>query len=116
MTPTPANPPTTVDHLADSVSKLGIGTAYGEPIDIGGTKVTPVALTWFGFGAGSENDAGESSAGGGGGGASIPIGVYQPGPDGPAFRPNLIALLAVSIPVLWVGGRALTSIIKALKK
>ena len=108
MTPTPANPPTTVDHLADSVSKLGIGTAYGEPIDIGGTKVTPVALTWFGFGAGSENDEGESSAGGGG--------VYQPGPDGPVFKPNLIALLAVSIPVLWVGGRAFTSIIKALKK
>ena len=115
MTPTPANPPTTVDHLADSVSKLGIGTAYGEPIDIGGTKVTPVALTWFGFGAGPESGA-ESATAGGGGGASIPIGVYQPGPDGPVFKPNLIALLAVSIPVLWVGGRAFTSIIKALKK
>ncbi|QOD92762.1 hypothetical protein [Chryseoglobus sp. 28M-23] len=115
MTPTPSTAPSTVDHLADSVSKLGIGTAYGDPVDIGGTKVTPVAVTWFGFGAGPEND-GDAATAGGGGGASIPIGVYQPGVDGPAFKPNLIALLAVSIPVLWVGGRALTSIIKALKK
>jgi len=104
-----------VDHLADSVGKLGIGASYGDPITIGGTDITPVALVWYGFGAGQDG-AGDAPSGGGGGGASIPIGVYAPGPDGPAFKPNLIALLAVSIPVLWVGTRGLARVVKALKK
>lgn len=74
-----------------------------------------MALTWFGFGAGADDSA--EAGGGGGGGASIPVGVYSTGPDGTVqFEPNLIALLAVSIPLTWVAGKALASIVKALKK
>jgi hypothetical protein len=47
---------------------------------------------------------------------SVPIGAYVSGPDGPTFRPNAIALLWVLIPLTWVGGKALTSVVKALKK
>ena len=32
------------------------------------------------------------------------------------FEPNVIALLAVSVPFVWVAGRALARIIRALKK
>jgi uncharacterized spore protein YtfJ len=106
----------TVKDVADSVSKLGIKSAYGEPVDIGGETVVPVAITWFGFGAGQETGDDESGTGGGGGGASIPVGVYVQGIDGPTFRPNLISLLAVSIPVIYVAGSALSKIVKALKK
>ena len=33
-----------------------------------------------------------------------------------AFEPNLISLLAVSIPTIWVTGKAFARIIRALKK
>lgn len=106
----------TVQHLSDSMTKLGVKASYGEPIDIGGETAIPVALVWFGFGAGQDGGSDDAPSGGGGGGASIPVGVYVQGIDGPEFRPNLISLLAVSIPVLYVGGSALSKIVKALKK
>jgi hypothetical protein len=78
----------------------------------------PVALVQFGFGAGS--DAGDAetenpAGGGGGGGVSIPIGAYVRDRSGLRFRPNLITLLAVGIPFIWVSGHAWSRIIKSLK-
>jgi hypothetical protein len=105
----------TVQTMAESIGKLGVKAAYGDPIDVGGETAVPVALVWYGFGGGQ--DAGDDAAtGGGGGGAAIPVGIYVQGVDGPTFRPNLISLLAVSIPALMVGGSALSKIIRALKK
>lgn len=105
-----------VEKIADSMESLGVKRSYGDPMTVDGIEVIPVALTWFGYGAGSD-DEGEGSSGGGGGGASIPVGVYSTGPDGTVrFEPNLIALLAVAIPLTWVSGKAFSAIIKALKK
>ena len=104
-----------VEKIADSMESLGVKRSYGDPMTVDGIEVIPVALTWFGYGAGG--DESDGSAGGGGGGTSIPVGVYSTGPDGTVrFEPNLIALLAVSIPLTWVAGKAFTAIIKALKK
>jgi uncharacterized spore protein YtfJ len=101
-------------ELADKVSALGIKSVYGEPVEIGGKTVVPVAAMWFGFGAGSED--GESPAGGGGGGgATIPIGAYVEEAGSVRFQPNVIALLWVGIPFVWVAGRALARVFKALK-
>ncbi len=101
-----------VEKVAQTVSSLGVKASYGDPVVLDGVEIVPVALVYFGFGAGGD----ESEGGGGGGGASIPIGAYVVGVDGPAFRPNLMVLMAVSIPLTVVAGKALTSVIKALKR
>lgn len=102
-----------VENLAEKMSSLGIKASYGDPVMIGGVEVVPVAWVQFGFGGGSDE---KDNAGGGGGGMSIPLGVYVKGQDGPTFRPNIISLLVVLIPVLWVGSHAFARILKAIKK
>ena len=99
-------------ELGKQSASFGVQRAYGDPVDIDGVPVTPVALTWSGFGAGS----GEDGEGGGGGGASIPLGVYVRREEGLRFEPNIISLLLVGIPFVWATGRALSRIIRALKK
>lgn len=112
-----------LETLADRVSRtLGTTINYGEKITLGGSEAVPVSIVTFGFGGGSaapaEGGAGDSGAefGGGGGGGSIPVGVYTAGPQGPRFVPNLIVLMAVSIPLSYVAGKAIAGIIRALKK
>jgi len=99
-------------ELAQQAAALGVKSTYGEPQDVDGVSVTPVALAWYGFGAGSSPEG----DGGGGGGASIPVGVYVRREEGLRFEPNLVTLMAVAVPFIWVTGRALTRVIRALKK
>ena len=99
--------------IGKQVTSFGVKSAYGEPQDVDGVSITPVALTWAGFGGGAdENDNG----GGGGGGVAIPLGVYVRREEGLRFEPNLVALLAVAIPFVCVTGRAISRVIRALKK
>jgi len=102
-----------VEKVTEAVKTLGVKAAYGDVATVDGVEVLPVALVWFGFGAGGDEN---ENGGGGGGGAALPIGSYVSGDAGPEFRPNLIALLWVLVPLTWVGGKAMTSVIKALKK
>ncbi|SEC59225.1 Sporulation protein YtfJ (Spore_YtfJ) [Paramicrobacterium humi] len=110
-------------ELADKFKSVGVSTVYGEIVDVDGVKIVPVALASFGFGAG-EGDASSdikadnkaAGGGGGGGGMSVPIGAYIRTSDGVRFEPNLVSLLTVAIPFVWVLGKALKVIIKALKK
>lgn len=107
--------------LADSVQSLGVKSTYGESLEVNGTTVIPVSAHWFGFGGGSEGasndgEGDDSAGGGGGGGASIPFGAYVGDDEGVYFAPNPVALLAVAIPAIWVTGKALSRIIRALKK
>ncbi|MFD5214769.1 hypothetical protein [Microbacterium sp. NPDC058345] len=99
-------------ELGEQSVALGVKSAYGEPLDVDGIAVTPVAITWSGFGAGSDGER----DGGGGGGVAIPVGVYVRREEGLRFEPNLVTLLAVAVPFVWVTGRALVRIIRALKK
>jgi len=103
-----------VEKLAESVKSLGITANYGDPVTLDGVEMVPVSLVYFGFGGGS--DASGDGGGGGGGGVSVPIGAYVGGGAGARFQPNLIALIAVSIPATLVAGKALSIIIRALKK
>ncbi|GAA2232447.1 hypothetical protein N1031_08455 [Herbiconiux moechotypicola] len=118
-----------VETLSDATRSIGVNAAYGAPVEIDGATFVPVALVWAGFGGGNgkasspgatDKKIGAGDAGGegfGGGGVSIPIGAYVSGPDGKAaFEPNLIALLAVSIPVICTTGWALARFVRALKK
>lgn len=100
-------------ELGKQVASFGVKSAYGEPQDVDGVSITPVALTWAGFGGGADQD---DNGGGGGGGVSIPVGVYVRREEGLRFEPNLVALLAVAVPFVWVVGRALSRVIRALKK
>lgn len=99
-------------ELGKQVADLGVTSAYGQPQDVDGVSITPVALTYSGFGGGT----GDGGEGGGGGGVSIPVGVYVRREEGLRFEPNIVTLLAVAIPFVWVAGRALSRIIRALKK
>ncbi|MCD5346928.1 hypothetical protein PX701_15900 [Agromyces sp. H3Y2-19a] len=103
-------------ELAETVAGVGVKTSYGEPVDLDGTKVVPVALGYYGFGAGSGSDSGGDQAGGGGGGGlSIPLGAYVGRGGDVRFEPNLIGLLLVATPLIWVTGKALRAVIRALK-
>ena len=105
------------EKLAETVP-LGMKLSYGPAMTVDGTELVPVSIVSYGFGGGSggsEADPEGFGSGGGGGGSSIPIGAYIGGPDGLRFRPNVIAVLAVSIPVIWVTGRAFARILKAAR-
>lgn len=105
-------------NLAVDLGKLaadaGVNTVYGEQQDVDGVRIIPVAISWHGFGAGSDDT--EGASGGGGGGFSAPVGAYVRSGDGIRFEANLISLLAVGIPFVWVTGRALARVIRALKR
>ncbi len=99
-------------ELGKQAASFGVKSAYGEPQDVGGVSITPVAFTYSGFGGGS----GDGGEGGGGGGVSVPVGVYVRREEGLRFEPNINTLLVVAVPFVWVAGRALPRIIRALKK
>ncbi|WKK71402.1 hypothetical protein Q0F99_18730 [Rathayibacter oskolensis] len=102
--------------LAGSVTSAGAATIYEEPVTVDGVSLVPVALRWFGFGGGSGSEDGQEGGGGGGGGAVIPIGAYIKDDLGLRFQPNVVSVLAVGIPFVWVTGKALARIIRALQK
>ena len=117
-----ANP---VESLTGSVPSWGAKMAFGESITVGGREVVPAALVIFGFGGGGGSGTwpgrgsvpegeGEGS-GGGGGGYVLPIGAYVSGPDGMKFRPNPVAMVIVSVPLISAAGWALARIITATK-
>lgn len=104
-------------QIADTVTSVGVHAAYGEPVDLDGTTILPVAVASYGFGAtdGSAEADGDAP-GAGGGGFACPTGAYITRDGYTRFEPNTIALLAVGIPFLWVAGRSLARVIRALKK
>ena len=103
-----------VEKLSETVRSLGVKAVYGDKVTVGGVEILPVALVSFGFGGGSDEST--EAGGGGGGGTSIPIGAYISGRSGPTFTPNPVVFMAVAIPFVFVAGRALARVIRALKK
>ncbi len=108
-------------QIADTVSSVGVHAAYGDPVDLDGTSIVPVAIASYGFGAGEAGGEDEGSAhgegaGGGGGGFACPVGAYVTRDGYTRFEPNTIALLAVGIPFVWVTGRAIARVVRALKR
>lgn len=102
-------------QIADTVTSVGVHAAYGEPVDLDGTTIVPVAITAYGFGGG-EGGMESEGEGSGGGGFACPTGAYVTRDGYTRFEPNTIALLAVGIPFIWVAGRSLARLIRALKK
>jgi uncharacterized spore protein YtfJ len=102
--------------LADRFRSIGVKSVYGDPIDLDGSTIVPVAVSTFGFGAGEGEGNGGSGAGGGGGGYSWPVGAYVSESGTVRFEPNVISLIIVSVPLVAVTGKALALIVKALKR
>lgn len=100
-------------ELGKQVASVGVKSVYGEQQDVAGIRLIPVALSWSGFGAGEESGG---AGGGGGGSVAIPIGAYVRKGDDLRFEPNLVSLVAVGIPFVWVAGRALARVVRALKR
>lgn len=105
---------TTTTRLADSVSRRGIGLAYGDTRTVDGVELVPVAFVTYGFGANDEPGQ-EQPAGGGGGGMAVPLGAYVGGPGGLRFRPNTIVVLTMSVLVISAVGSAIARIVKAAR-
>ena len=105
-------------QLAETIKSFGVSAVYGEPLDVEGTTVVPVAFVAYGFGGGgaASGDDQDGDGGGGGGGYTLPIGAYVGDSLGVRFQPNTVALLAVGIPFVWATGKALSRIVRALKK
>lgn len=108
-------------QIADTVTQVGVQSAYGDPVELGDAIVMPVVCTSFGFGAGeggagADDVAQGEGSGGGGGGVSIPVGAYVSRDGVTRFEPNIIALLVVGVPFVCVAGRALARVIRALKR
>ncbi|MCW2132590.1 hypothetical protein [Arthrobacter sp. VKM Ac-2550] len=100
--------------IADKVTSFGVRRAYGEPVQVGSEQVVPVALVQFGFGGG-ESETGEG--GGGGGGMVLPVGVLAPDSQGKAsFRPNPLALLVCTVPLVWSVGHAVARVVEACRR
>jgi hypothetical protein len=100
-------------ELGKQSASFGVHSAYGEQMDVDGVRIIPVALAWSGFGGGSDESG---NGGGGGGGYSVPLGAYIRKGDDLRFEPNIVSALAVAIPFIWVAGRALSRVIRALKR
>ncbi|WP_109211462.1 MULTISPECIES: hypothetical protein [Microbacterium] len=122
-----------IESLAQSVPSWGAKLAFGEPVTAGGREMTPAALVVFGFGGGggsgrwpqraespegshqSEPEGEGEGSGGGGGGYVLPLGAYVSGPNGPRFKPNPVAIIIVSVPLVSALGWALARIITAAR-
>jgi len=107
--------------LAERVSGVGVKTSYGDKIEIDGVEVVPVALGYYGFGGGNGNGDATSNftgsgSGGAGGGLSVPLGAYVGDGGRVKFEPNIIGLVLVATPFVFVVGHALKSVIRALKR
>ena len=112
-----------IEKLTAAVPSWGAKLAYGDKTELNGQDIVPVALVIFGFGGGE--GSGESletgstpggkgeGSGAGGGGYALPVGAYVTGPDGPVFRPNPVALVLLSVPLVTAAGWALARIIRA---
>lgn len=100
-------------ELAKQTASIGVASIYGEPQDLGGVRLVPVAISGHGFGGASDE---EGNGGGGGGGWAVPVGAYIRRGDDIRFEPNIVSLLAVGIPFVFIAGRALARVIRALKK
>ncbi len=69
-------------------STASVKSVYGEPINIAGKTIIPVARIGFGFGAGSgggKRPEGGEGAGGGGGMGAVPVGVLEVTPERTRF-------------------------------
>jgi uncharacterized spore protein YtfJ len=102
--------------LAENARSVGVKSAYGDPIQVEGVTLVPVALVQYGFGGGDAGESAGGAGGGGGGGMSIPIGAYVKTGNTVRFDPNIISLLMVGIPFVFVAGHALARVIRALKR
>lgn len=103
--------------LAAGASHAGIHMSYGDVVTVDGTEMLPVALVAGGFGAGEGSTSSDQSGeGGGGGGCVIPVGAYIKYGGRLVFRPNFVVGATVAVPLVFVVGRALKSLVKALKR
>lgn len=85
-----------------------VSLVFGEPIEVGLTKVLPVAKLRYGFGGGGD---GNGADGGGGGFLVKPVGVYEITPERVKFKstrdPLQIAGMACLLGLSFVLGRNL---------
>lgn len=103
----------TFSSLVETFKNVGVSKAYGEPVQVGGEEVIPVALVSFGFGGGGE--PGDGASGGGGGGFVLPLGVYRKIGGNASFRPNTVVTLVCLVPVIGVLGAAVRGAIRAAR-
>ena len=62
--------PDAFSSLVETFKNVAVSKAYGPAVQVAGEELIPVALVSFGFGGGSDPEAGDGNGAAGGGGAS----------------------------------------------
>ncbi|ACZ29907.1 hypothetical protein Xcel_0875 [Xylanimonas cellulosilytica DSM 15894] len=93
--------------------RAGVSVTYGDPVELDGVELVPVAAACYGFGGGSDGDA---NGGGGGGSMSVPLGAYVARDGGVRFEPNTTVLAALAVPIVAVVGCVVVKAIKACRR
>jgi uncharacterized spore protein YtfJ len=98
------------ESIKGSYDTLTVRRAYGDPVEIGGVTVVPVARVAGGGGGGGGEGEDENQAGGGGFGTGFglrvnPVGVYEVRGESVVWKPT------VDVNRLLKGGQVLAGII-----
>jgi uncharacterized spore protein YtfJ len=104
-----------MQSLTDTFKNVGVARSYGDPVQLGGKEIIPVALVSLGFGGGTEGgDPEAAGSGGGGGGFVFPLGVYTHDDGGRlVFRANPLSLTACLVPLVCAAGLMLHGVLRA---
>jgi uncharacterized spore protein YtfJ len=84
-----------LQSIADKVrSSASVKSVYGDPVEMEGKTIIPVARVVYGFGGGggskpahNAEEQPQEGGGGGGGVAATPVGVIEITPEGTRFVP-----------------------------
>jgi uncharacterized spore protein YtfJ len=115
------------ERIGELIKGFGVSTVYGEATELNGVHIMPVALSYHAFGAGEGHGSGErpgesalngegEGSGGGGVALSVPFGAYVRDIRGLRFEPNIVTLIAVATPLVWVAGGVLKGLARARTK
>ncbi len=100
-------------ELGKQSASFGVHSAYGEQQDVDGIRSSPSRSPGR---ASAADPTKPATAGAGAAAGRFPLGAYIRKGDDLRFEPNIVSLLAVAIPFVLFAGRALSRVIRALKK
>lgn len=107
-----------VTKVAGQVLAVGVTRAVGEPVDLGGGRLVPVAIVAHAFGGGGDQGDGDVDGAGGAGGSTFvwPVGAYVGDESGVRFRGNPVLWGVVAAPLVLATGIAAALVVRAARR
>lgn len=107
-----------VTRVAGEVLGVGVARAVGDPVDVGGGTLVPVAIVAYAFGGGGDAGEGDGDGAGGAGGSAFvwPVGAYVGDAHGVRFRGNPVLWGVVAAPVLLAAGIGAALVVRSARR